>query len=672
MNPATRSTIPFRTQPLYFARVGTALALLLTIDLALHAQQPKTPAAQAATSPAATSSTVPLAARELTATDLEAFLDGLMPAQLEREDVAGAVVAVVKDGHVLFAKGYGFSDVTKRKPVSPSDTLFRPGSISKLFTWTSVMQLVEQGKLDLDRDVNEYIDFKIPPAFDKPVTLRNIMTHTPGFEEAIKELFVSGAAHVRPLGEYLRDHIPARIFPPGTTPAYSNYGTALAGYIVQRVSGKPFDQYVSDNIYGPLSMPHTTFVQPLPSDLQPLMSNGYVRASQPSKSYEFVQAYPAGSVATSAVDMCNFMIAHLQDGQFGGARILKPETAKLMHSRQFGSDSRLNGMALGFYEETRNGHRIIGHGGDTGYFHSDLHLIPDANVGFFVSYNSAGKGEVSPRTILFERFLDRYFPYTPSIAPAVPSAKEDAQLVSGLYLASRRGETTFISLTTLFGELKVLTNPDGTISIDPLKGPNGELKRFNEISPLLYREVNGQDQIGFHRDANQRLEFSIDYPFFVFQRSGMTDNKYFNFSLIIPCLIIILLTLLLWPIAAGIRWHYGRKLELESPEKRLRLAVRVVCILDIVFILAWVVVISMASDIAAFSRSLDPMLYGIQFVGVLGAIGTLLVLFYAMQSWSKAGRWVWSKIFDTLLALSCVAFTWFIWHWNLINFNLKY
>lgn len=672
METVSPSTIMFRIQRLDLARVGTALALLLAFGLALHAQQPKTPAPQAAAAPAATSSAVPPATRELTATDLEAFLDGLMPAQLEREDVAGAVVAVVKDGHVLFAKGYGFSDVAKRKPVSTSDTLFRPGSISKLFTWTSVMQLVEQGKLDLDRDVNEYIDFKIPPAFDKPITLRNIMTHTPGFEEAVKELFVSDAAHVRPLGEYLRDHIPARIFPPGTTPAYSNYGTALAGYIVQRISGKPFDQYVSDNIYGPLSMPHTTFVQPLPSDLQPLMSNGYVRASQPAKSYEFVQAYPAGSVATSAIDMCNFMIAHLQDGQFGSARILKPETAKLMHSRQFGSDPRLNGMALGFYEETRNGHRIIGHGGDTGYFHSDLHLIPDGNVGFFVSYNSAGKGEVSPRTILFEKFLDRYFPYLPPTAAAVPSAKEDAQLVSGLYLASRRGETSFISLTTLFGELKVLTNPDGTISIDPLKGPNGELKRFTEVSPLLYREVNGQDQIGFHRDANQRLEFSIDYPFFVFQRSSMTDNKYFNFSLIIPGLIIILLTLLFWPIAAGIRWHYGRKLELESPEKRLRLTVRLVCILDVVFLLAWVVVVSMASDIAAFSRSLDPLLYGIQFVGVLGAIGTLLVLFYAMQSWSKSGRWVWSKIFDTLLAISCVAFTWFIWHWNLINFNLKY
>jgi CubicO group peptidase (beta-lactamase class C family) len=670
MKTATPSPACVRIALLPCGKLAAGLALLLVFGRALGAQPQK--AAPAPSAPAAASAAVPPTAHELTATDLEAFLDGLMPAQLEREDIAGAVVAVVKDGHVLFLKGYGFSDVAKRKPVSPSDTLFRPGSISKLFTWTSVMQLVEQGKLDLDRDVNDYLDFKIPAAFEKPITLRNVMTHTPGFEETGKELFVSDAAHVRPLGEYLRDHLPARIFPPGTTPAYSNYATALAGYIVQRVSGKPFEQYVSENIYGPLSMPHTTFVQPLPPELQPLMSNGYVRASQGAKPYEVVQAYPAGSVATSAADMCNFMIAHLQDGQFGGARILKPETAKLMHSRQFASDPRLNGMALGFYEESRNGHRIIGHGGDTVYFHSDLHLIPDANVGFFISYNSMGKAEVSPRTILFENFLDRYFPYQPPAALPVSTAKEDAQLVSGLYLSSRRGETTFFKLTNLFDEPKVFTNADGTISIDALKGPNGELKRYSEVSPLLYREVHGQDQIAFHRDRNQRLEFSIDYPFFVFQRSPAADNKYLNFSLILPGLIIILLTLLIWPIAAGVRWHYGRKLELERPEKRLRLAVRLVCILDIVFTLAWVIVISLADDPSAFSRGLDPILYGIQLTGVLGASGTLLVLFNSIQSWSKTGAWIWTKIFDTLLALSCLAFVWFIWHWNLINFNLKY
>jgi len=656
-------------------RAGIALLLASCLCASLTPGQgpaPKVPAAKSQPAPKPSEQKPASSAPELTATDLEAFLDGLMPAQLEREDIAGAVVAVVKDGKVLFAKGYGFSDVARKKPVSPTETLFRPGSISKLFTWTAVMQLVEQGKLDLDRDVNDYLEFKIPPAFGKPITLRNMLTHTPGFEETAKELFVADAAKMRPLGEYLQEHIPARIFPPGVTPAYSNYGTAVAGYIVQRVSGKPFEQYIADNIYTPLGMSHTTFVQPLPASLLPLMSNGYQRSSQPSKPFEFVQAFPAGSVATSAADMCNFMIAHLQDGRLGNAQMLKPETAKLMHARQFAADSRLNGMALGFYEESRNGHRIIGHGGDTVYFHSDLHLILDANMGFFVSYNSAGKGEVSPRTILFEKFLDRYFPFTPPVAAPVASAREDARQAAGLYVASRRGENTFLKITELFGQPKIFFNSDGTLSIDPFKGPNGELKRYAEISQLLYREVNGEDHIAFHRNSNGRMEFSIDFPFFVFERAGLADNKYFNFAIIIPSLVVILLTILFWPVSAAIRWHYGRKLELTSSEKRLRLTVRLVCIVDLVCLLGWLIFISGANNVANLSRSRDPMLYLIEILGVLGAIGTLVVLVRAFRTWAKSERWVWSKIFDTALALACLGFTWFLWHWNLINFNLRY
>jgi len=571
----------------------------------------------------------------------------------------------------LFAKGYGFSDVEKRKSVSPAETLFRPGSISKLFTWTSVMQLVEQGKLDLDRDVNDYLDYKIPPAFAKPITLRNILTHTPGFEETAKELFVEDASKMRPLGEYLREHTPGRIFPPGVTPAYSNYATAMAGYIVQRTSGKPFEQYVADNIFIPLGMGHTTFVQPLPANLSPLMSNGYQRASKEAKPYEFVQAFPAGSVATSAADMCIFMMAHLQDGRWNDKQILKPETAKLMHARAFGSDPRLNGMALGFYEETRNGHRIIGHGGDTLYFHSDLHLIHDSNVGFFVSYNSAGKGEVSGRTILFEKFLDRYFSYTPPAA-AVVSAKENAEQVAGLYVASRRGEKSFLKVTEFIGQAKAFANSDGTLSIDPLKGSNGELKRYEEISPLLYRQVNGQDLIGFHKNSNGRMEFSIDYPFFVFERASTADNKNFNMAIIVPSLIFMALAVLFWPVGASIRWHYGTKLDLTSSEKRLRLAVRLVCIVDLVFVVGWCVFISGTNDVTNLSRSRDPLLYLLEILGVIAAMGTLIVILHAFRSWAKTGKWIWAKLFDVALALACISFTWFIWHWNLINFNLRY
>ncbi|HTC91360.1 MAG TPA: serine hydrolase domain-containing protein, partial [Bryobacteraceae bacterium] len=123
---------------------------------------------------------------QLTQSDADAWLDGFMPYTLESNDIAGATVVIVKDGQVLTQRGFGYADVAARKPVDPATTMFRAGSISKLFTWTAVMQLVEQHKIDLDADVNQYLDFKIPPYEGKPITMRNLMTHTPGFEEAFK------------------------------------------------------------------------------------------------------------------------------------------------------------------------------------------------------------------------------------------------------------------------------------------------------------------------------------------------------------------------------------------------------------------------------------------------------------------------------------------------------
>ena len=634
-------------------------------------QEPKKPSDAPTSAVAAAPFTPHAPAHDLTGADVEAFLDGMMPSQLERENVAGAVIAVVKDGHVIFAKGYGYSDMDKRKPVTPDATLFRPGSISKLFTWTSVMQLVEQGKLDLDKDVSQYLDFPIPPAFGKPITLRDILTHTSGYEETARDLFVADAKHLFPLDQYLKNHMPERIFPPFVVPAYSNYATTLAGYIVQRASGEPFAQYVAEHIYAPLDMKRTTFVQPLPADLLPLMSNGYRQASGKTQPFEFVEAFPAGSVSTTALDMCNFMIAHLQDGKFGDKQILRPETAKLMHSRLFDADDRLNGMAHGFYEESRNGHRVIGHGGDTELFHSDLHLILDSNVGFFVSYNSAGKGEVSSRTILFEKFLDRYFPYTPPPAGKVDDPKGDAAAVAGLYKASRRSDSSFVHLLTLVGETKVFPNDDGTISVADLKAPSGEPKKFEEIQPFLYREVHGQDLVGFKKDSSGNWQFQMDYPFFIFQRVGFLENRVFNYCLLIFGLSVVLLTVLLWPVGAMIRKHYGRPLELNPNERRQRLLARLVCLLFLVVSIGWVVAISATDSITALnSLPLWIIIFGL--LGVVCALGTIFVVLNAIHSWRTSGRWIWAKLHDVALALACLSLVWFLFTWKLLSFKTNF
>lgn len=653
-----------------------SLGLLLVFVCALAlAQAPKTPATSPAAAPAASLVSAASAPKphDLTAEDLGAFLDGLMPDQIGHADIAGAVVAVVKDGKLLFAKGYGYSDVEKKTAISPETTLFRPGSISKLFTWTSVMQQVEQGKLDLDRDVNDYLDFKIPPAFGKPITLRNIMTHSTGFEETAKDLFVASDKDLRPTGEYLRAHLPERIFPPGTTPAYSNYATTMAAYIVERVSGQQFNDYVDEHILKPLNMQHATFRQPLPDPLKSSMSNGYIVASQPPKPFEFVQVAPAGSLSAAAVDMTHFMIAHLQNGKYGDVQILKPETAIQMHARQNGWPDAVPAMALGFYEESQHGHRIIGHGGDTVCFHSDLHLILDANVGFFVSYNSAGKSQVSNRTILFDDFMNRYFPVPEPNEPPVASAAEDARSVAGTYEFSRRFETNVLAITGLLGESKIVADPkDNTITV-VFRDINGQLTHYREIAPMVYRAVGGHDKIAFVKDASGRRVAYIEYPFMILQQVNNTfDKQGVNYFIIIFSLTVIVLTLLLWPIGAMIRKHFGRPLTLDPGARRLRLLVHLVCLLVCAYTIGLLIFVSLTNNPGALSDSKDAALHFLQVIGLLAGIGAIFAILNSLKSWGDGQQWFWYKIWNTLLAFACVGFFWFIYHWHLLNFHLNY
>jgi len=643
---------------------------------AIFAQAPKATDTKAPTAPAKTSVSEDSStkAHELTADDLGAFLDGLMPQEIEHADIAGAVVAVVKDGKLLFAKGYGYADVEKKIPVSPETTLFRPGSISKLFTWTAVMQQVELGKLDLDRDVNDYLDFKIPPAFGKPITLRNIMTHSTGFEETAKDLFLGSVEELRPTGEYLRVHMPARIFPPGTTPAYSNYATTMAAYIVERVSGQNFNDYVEEHIFKPLNMTHATFRQPLPEALKSSMSNGYILGSGEPKPFEVVQVAPAGSLSASAVDMTHFMIAHLQNGRYGDQQILKPETAIRMHARQEGWPPSMNAMCLGFYEQWLTGHRSIGHGGDTVSFHSNLHLVLDANVGLFVSYNSPGRAEIDPRGYLFESFMDRYFPTAPSNEPTLPTAAQDAQSIAGPYKVSRRFETNVLSVTELLGQTKITVNPkDNTISLEGFKGLNQQPLRFREIAPMVFRDVNGHAKIAIVNDATGRRVAYIDYPFMVFQQINNTFGKQsVNYFIIGFSLIVIALTLLMWPISAMLRKHYGKPLTLDLGARRLRMLVRLVCFLVVVFVAGLLLFISKTSNPSGLSERSDFGLHLLQFLGLIAGLGSLVTIYNSLKSWGDDQQWIWNKIWNTLLAFACVGFFWFIYHWHLLNFNLNY
>jgi CubicO group peptidase (beta-lactamase class C family) len=246
---------------------------------------------------------------------------------MAQEQIAGAEVAVVRDGATLLVKGYGIDSVEPRRAVDPNESLFRLGSISKTFTWLSIMQLAERGKLQLDDPINDHLpdELDIPDeGFEHPIRIIDLMNHTAGFEDILQGLFVAADARPLPLKEQLRQRRPHRVREPGKFMVYSNYSTALAGAIVAHVSGMEYESYVEQNILVPLGLAHTTFREPykptegLPQPMSPalaahLSQNIEARkgAWQAIPHEHIVSMAPAGAAVSTAGDMARYMLALL-------------------------------------------------------------------------------------------------------------------------------------------------------------------------------------------------------------------------------------------------------------------------------------------------------------------------------------------------------------------------
>ncbi len=656
-------------------RLKLAFAALIGLAATPGATQGPAPIAAKPVSPPTAMASTPVAgATALTKVDADAWLDGFFPYAIQRGDIAGGVVVIVKDGQVLTQRGYGFSDATARKPVDPDTTMFRPGSVSKLFTWTSVMQLVEQGKLNLDADVNTYLDFKIPPRDGKPITLRNLMTHTPGFEEAVRGLIASGTT-ASPLDTVLKRWTPKRIFDAGTTPAYSNYATALAGYIVQRVSGMPFDDYVERNIFGRLGMTRSSFRQPLPANLQPLMSKGYQLGSGKPMPYEVIEAAPAGSLAATAPDLARFMIAHLAKG----GPLLSPQTAAMMHTTYLDIIPPLNRMALGFYEQNQNGHRVIMHGGDTRLFHSALWLLLDDNVGMFVSLNSTGKDGAAGaiRSALLSQFADRYFPAPEPKDGRVDAktAAEHARMMTGNYIVSRRSQTSFLFAGALLGQMTVALNPDGTLLIAGNRTIGGAPRKWVEIAPFVWREVGGEQRLAANvvDGKVQRFSFDAGSPISLFERVPWYADKSWLNPLAWISFTILLITALSWPAGAIARRVYGAPLHVAGEDRKAYHLVRGFSVLTLTVAAGWANVMSaMGSNANNVNGALDWQVVMLQTAGLIFFFGMVgIALWNAWRIW-KGKRSLATRIWSVLIVLAAATILWGAISYGLIGFGLQY
>ena len=413
--------------------------------------------------------------------NLEPFLDGVMAQQIASREVAGAVVTVVRDGRVLFSRGYGLADIDRGIPVDGTSTLFRPGSISKLFTWIALMQQVEAKKIDLDADVNRYIDFVIPEFEGKPIRVRDLLSHSPGMSD-VGGFVAANSKESTPYGEWIKAHIPARLWPAGTEIAYSNYGAALAGYIVERVSGEPFASYAENHIFAPLGMTSTTFREPLPEGLISRMAAGYKLidgrfVAQPA---EFLgPIMPAGSATTSGPDMAKFMLALIHGGALGKARVLTPRSMAFLQSDSLGNSPDLPPMAHGFLVYRRQSPRLVGHAGKTPGFSSDMIIAPETGTGFFVSV-TGGKDSGKGRTELSNLLVGRLFPQVP--APRWTGGAPRPPL--GVYRANRRD---FAKDAEPGSDFIVTSSHPGQLTIES----DGVKTAWDQVGPNLYEKVTG-------------------------------------------------------------------------------------------------------------------------------------------------------------------------------------
>jgi CubicO group peptidase (beta-lactamase class C family) len=593
---------------------------------------------------------------------VEAFVDGAVKSTMKKHHSPSGVVAVMKDGELVFSKGYGFIDVEKRIPVDPATSLFRPGSISKLFTWVSVMQLVEKGKLDLNIDVNQYLrTFKVKDTWPgQPVTLRDIMTHTAGFEDGgIGYLIIDDPDRIIPLAEALAKYQPERVNPPGLHSAYSNWATALAGLIVSNVSGDDFNQYVQKNIFDVLGMTGSSFVEPLPPKLNANMAKAYKYQADKyvEINYEIISNFgPAGALATTAADMTLFARAILGDGEHKGARILKAETLQQMTNEGFAHDARIRGMGLGFIKRQfgPDGFDNFGHDGGTTVFISHFGL--SRSEGFMLYSSFSGPGAGATHRALVQPFYDEFFPReVPTIEP--PSDFGDrAQKYAGKYNAWRSSFNGIEAIIRPLTSINVVPMPDNTLMIGA--------SRYVEVDKNLFRGVDSYDQFSFQEDENGNITDLV--------QDGLGVNQYFRApfyetmsftNIMIGLSLVVFLGVFL---RLGYQWRTFRTL--TGPEKSAQRASIAVATLNILFLI--ILGITVSGGIQPLMYEI-PVLFKVGLIlPLLGLIATGHQLYMTVQIW-RAGllAGTGARIRYSIVCAAGLFFVWFYYYWNLLGFN---
>ena len=603
----------------------------------------------------------PSGEHQLTAEDVNAWLDGKLPDALKNGDIPGAVVTVVKDGQVVTTRGYGWADTgaSGGQPVAvdPQTSLFRVASISKIPTSIAAMQLVEQGKVDLDADISAYLDFEIERRFDEPLTLRHLLTHSAGFEESMRI-----AQNETDLEAYVKTNPPVQVFTPGTTPGYSNYGMALAGYIVQRVSGQPFETYVREHVLEPAGMTTSTYEQPLPAGLAGSLGPGYTSTGEKIP-FELMGDFPAGSLTVSAPDFAAFMNAQLSRSP----KLLREKTWEQMWSPGLGEDklgnrAKAGEMGLGYFDLSRHGRRVVGHGGDIQGWHSQFELYPEEKTGIFISYNGDGNGSDSSNNLredLAQGFADRYFPGETVKASGSKDSAERARQVAGSYVPSRVPWASFAAawVPALFPATIEHTGDGG------LK--DGETQLV-EVEPWVWRQVDGRSAIAAQVEDGKVVSLSQGPALTLLPMTPVQQALAPVFGI---CLVLLLVATVAWPVGALRRRRaLARGREVGAPVSWLTRVARSGGAVALAAQFTWIglLLVIMANSTTFTDGSFTWLIPVARCAQVLQALGVVAVIPAAVDLvMSLKRRAGWRRItMSAVLLAALVALAWWAWAGN--------
>lgn len=598
--------------------------------------------------------------------DMEATWDKFFQQEMEAFGVAGAIMVAVQGDEVLFSKGYGYADLEKRAPMDPHTTILRSGSIAKTLTATALFQLAEQGKINLDADVNTYLTgFKIPATFPEPVTARHLINMVGGFDTRWVGIRASSLEEIIPLEEYLTQHMPPRVLPPGRYRRYNDHEVALAGYLVQVVSGMAYQDYVREHIFEPLEMRGSSIY--LPDTQLPRAARGYPVGGGAEDAYPlhyyYLNTAPGAGFNTTAVDMAKYLIAHVQLGRYKqgdgiAVRILEEETALELHANGFSHHPMLLGQANSFDEMFYNGQRYLRKSGGAPGMQNSLVLLPSEGMGFYLFTNTDG---FALRNHWTQKVVETYLSDGKSaagLANQAPAGNAEINPAdyTGVYreLSDETSQTTIVQAQALLNPdlwLEVKANPDGSLNVGG--------RHHTPVDPVLFRNTTSGGYTAFELDeaGEARFLFQARFPY---QKVSWIETPSVQIAILVTSLLVFIVVLAITTIRMVRRRDGGMVLA------------GAVSALNLLFVAGFgAIMLPVATGVDKWQFSLEPTL-ALSAVLALPLIASLLAVALLVKTsldWRKGRTNSTALLLNSSVLAGMGAFLFFLHTWNLLGWR---